>query len=188
MVCLTGPHSKDGQHELIFRFYVFIKNVYKKAVSCSADQKPFHLKNKTVIELGYSVRVGEHCVCSFLGVYRFQKILRQIVRANRERQIWKRPGLIRTKDLQSNAPCYMFKKRPLHVGYSIKGSLPFGITKIVVLHVWFSAVDECKVPSICPKNLKCVNLPISFTCECRDGYRPRAGNSTDCLGESKFTL
>lgn len=42
-------------------------------------------------------------------------------------------------------------------------------------------VDECEIPGVCPKKLKCVNLPISYTCECQDGYKPRPGNSTDCL-------
>ena len=57
---------------------------------------------------------------------------------------------------------------------------------LLCVGTFFTDVDECEIPGVCPKKLKCVNLPISYTCECRDGYKPRPGNSTDCLGGSRY--
>ena len=54
------------------------------------------------------------------------------------------------------------------------------------LSLSYSDVNECSMPDVCPANFECQNLPQSYTCQCRGGFKYEIkGKKKDrkCIGK-----
>ena len=54
---------------------------------------------------------------------------------------------------------------------------------MVLLH--YLDVNECTMPSSCPPNYKCKNLPQTYSCECTGGFEEIKGKEQNkkCVGK-----